>query len=689
MSKGSINLPIVSKFDPTGLRHAQTALGSFGNAVKNIGLAAFATASAAAITGIGVAITKGFGRLQQIENARNLLQGIGQDAASVERIMDSALAAVKGTAFGLGDAAGIAATAVAAGVDPATELEGYLRLVADAATVAQVPLDQMGSTLNKVVTIGKAQNDSLRVLAEQGIPVYAFLAEQMGVTEEAVFDLAREGQVSAEMLQQALETNLGGAALNAGNTVEGAFANVGAAISRIGANLLETTYEQLPAFLQGFIDVLEPLEGIASEVGAEIGEAMGPVFDTLLEIFPELVQGLLPLVSLFGELFRTVLPPLLNIFAKLAPIIGRIAEFFANALVMVMPIVVDLFERLWPVVEQLFNALMPIIEAALPVFVELFQLAIDVIMPLVESVLPVLVEIFALLAPIILQLVEAFLPLLEAILPPLVEIFAAFAPLVLALVEAMMPMIEAILPILIDLIELLTPVLGLLAEMIGFTLVLAVELLIMAFEAIGIAVDAMAKWLARGWYELSKAIIGVINKLGPAVIQWANSAISALNGIIKGINALREALDMKPLNLIGFVTFTPIAEPEMPEILTREYTDAIRVNTGSLEGVMGASGATFSRGIRPGVDTGSLEGILAASNMPRLATGGIVRRETLALIGEAGPEAVVPLNGSALGSTYNITVNAGMGTNGTDIGRQIVSEIKKYERTSGKVFASA
>lgn len=85
---------------------------------------------------------------------------------------------------------------------------------------------------------------------------------------------------------------------------------------------------------------------------------------------------------------------------------------------------------------------------------------------------------------------------------------------------------------------------------------------------------------------------------------------------------------------------------------------------------------------------------LAASlgvEVPAFATGGIVTKPTLALIGEAGPEAVVPLTGrnSPTGNTINLTVNAGMGADGNAIGREIVDIIKRYERVSGPVFASA
>jgi hypothetical protein len=60
------------------------------------------------------------------------------------------------------------------------------------------------------------------------------------------------------------------------------------------------------------------------------------------------------------------------------------------------------------------------------------------------------------------------------------------------------------------------------------------------------------------------------------------------------------------------------------------------------------------------------------------------------MIGEAGPEAVVPLSKMGGGSkTYNITVNAGAGANGALLGKEIVDAIKRYERTSGPVFMSA
>lgn len=68
---------------------------------------------------------------------------------------------------------------------------------------------------------------------------------------------------------------------------------------------------------------------------------------------------------------------------------------------------------------------------------------------------------------------------------------------------------------------------------------------------------------------------------------------------------------------------------------------------------------------------------------PQLAKGGIVTRPTLALVGEAGPEAVVPLGKAGFGgNVYNIHVNTGVG-DPVSIGQQVAKALQDYERVSG------
>jgi len=68
--------------------------------------------------------------------------------------------------------------------------------------------------------------------------------------------------------------------------------------------------------------------------------------------------------------------------------------------------------------------------------------------------------------------------------------------------------------------------------------------------------------------------------------------------------------------------------------------------------------------------------------IPLLANGGIVNSPTLAMIGEAGPEAVVPLGrGGGMG---NITVNITGGLDSSaEIGQAVVNAIRAFNRTNG------
>lgn len=72
-------------------------------------------------------------------------------------------------------------------------------------------------------------------------------------------------------------------------------------------------------------------------------------------------------------------------------------------------------------------------------------------------------------------------------------------------------------------------------------------------------------------------------------------------------------------------------------------------------------------------------------SIPRMAKGGIVTSPTIAMIGEAGPEAVVPLSGSNAGvggDTYVVNVTAGAVGSEHDLARAVVEAIRTA-RTRG------
>ena len=176
-------------------------------------------------------------------------------------------------------------------------------------------------------------------------------------------------------------------------------------------------------------------------------------------------------------------------------------------------------------------------------------------------------------------------------------------------------------------------------------------------------------------------------KIADALISGGAAAIAETNALVRSVSTAATALGQAGANAFYQAGITQ-GQAMVNGIIAAIKKSGFRIVGGF---------AALPKHLQKALDSGKLtakdvtELNKLLKGVPALAEGGIVNKPTLALIGEAGPEAVVPLSkmGASGGNVYNITVNAGMGTNGAQVGRDIVDAIKKYERASGPVFASA
>lgn len=333
MADGYLNFD--TKINEKGFNSGISSLGksisSIGSGISSLGStltkSITAPALAAATAVAGITLSSGFSRMTNIDNARVKLEALGNSADQVSSIMSDALSSVKGTAYGLDSAATTAASAVAAGIQPGQELSRYLGLVADAAAVAGTDMDSMGSVFNKVATNGKATNEVLGQLADQGIPIYQWLAEECGTTSDAIFDMASDGEISLEQFENAVEKHISGAAKTMGSkTLTGAISNIKASISRIGANLLgssddaNTVAGQLLDLFNWIMEELDPIESKASELGQSLGSAFKEAVSTIKELVNWLQTGNANFDNMNSTIASvvTVLDPLVSKFKSLS-----------------------------------------------------------------------------------------------------------------------------------------------------------------------------------------------------------------------------------------------------------------------------------------------------------------------------------------------------------------------------------
>lgn len=276
-----------------------TVVGAAGRAASDAGQAlgrGIQSAATGAVTvaaaGIGIAFTKGFSRLTAIDTAQAKLRGLGNDATTVQTIMGDAMASVRGTAFGLGEAATVAASAVAAGIKPGQALQSHLKSIANNASAAGISMEEMGSIFNKAATQANGvQNDVISQLADRGIPIYQALADQMGVTAGEVFKMASEGKVDFETFSKAATAAAGTVAAEMGTTVPGAAKNFLAAMGRIGANALQGVYGKIGPLIAAATSALGPIEERAKAFGDVLLRVVGPAMDWITNLFTRIGEG--------------------------------------------------------------------------------------------------------------------------------------------------------------------------------------------------------------------------------------------------------------------------------------------------------------------------------------------------------------------------------------------------------------
>jgi hypothetical protein len=212
--------------------------------------------------------------------------------------------------------------------------------------------------------------------------------------------------------------------------------------------------------------------------------------------------------------------------------------------------------------------------------------------------------------------------------------------------SALLPVLEAVLPVLNQFAAwaqdnpkaflAIAAAIGLVAAAIVATNI-AMALNPFSLIAAGVALLVAALVVAYNKFDWFKTgVNAIINGILGAFESVVNGAIMMVNGIIRAYNAIPIAPDINT-----------IAHVNLPSI--------------------GGNSATQAA---------------SRMNLPRMAEGGIVNSPTLALIGEAGPEAVVPLDRMNTGGGVTVNVTGGLSTS-AEIGQAVVNALRAYSRSAG------
>jgi len=273
-------------------------------------------------------IEGGTRRAHAIEQAKFQFEGLGLD---VEEVMNNALDAVRGTAFGLDEAAGLAAQFGAGGLAAGDQMTGALRGVAGAAAQVGTSYRDMGFIFSDVAAQGKLTNQHLFSFSSRNLNMAAALAKQWGITETEVREMATNSEISFAEFSKAADDAFGAHATEANETYTGALANVHAAMSRLGEDFLTPKFEAqrkvfniLAPTIDKVADAMIPLVSVWTKLVNVAGRRVGnflegldftPLAVTIKKIAPE-IQNIFRNIS---TAVRKIILPIKEAFTDIFP----------------------------------------------------------------------------------------------------------------------------------------------------------------------------------------------------------------------------------------------------------------------------------------------------------------------------------------------------------------------------------
>jgi len=727
----AISLPVVSSFNPKGLRQAQDGLKSFGAQSKDVAAAAgkafgvMGLAIGAAATGLVVSSVRAFSELEQNLGGSEAVFG-----EFAQALQDKGAEAYKNLGVSQSEYLATANKMGALFQGSGIEQEDALNMTTDAMQRAADMASVMGIDMQVAMdSVAGAAKGNFTMMDNLGVAMNATSIEAYAASQ-GITDFSFATATSAEKADMAMQMFLDNTSQYAGNfakesteTISGSLGMLQAAASSLVAGLgdanadagllAENVVEAFEAVVKNVVPIVENIADALPEALSAMITAAGPLVESLAGTIVNLVPTILDAgIQLADGLLRGVADTLPELMSMLPGVIQNMAEAIMELLPVLIEAGVDsvialaqgISDTLPTLIPTLVDGLLNAVQALLDSLPMLLEAGLKIIMGLVDGLLaaiPVLLEalpaiiqsITEFLVGAIPQIIEAglelFLAIVEA-LPDIIEGIVAVIPqiitgltqallasipaiveagiqLFLALVEALPEIIEGIVAVLPTII---TSIIGALMELLPEIILAGIDL----FVALIGALPEIIVEIVAAMPQIISAIVEAIIASVPALIEAGGELI---RGIWQGMKDLTGWLRGKISGFFGGVV--------------DDIKDFFGISSPSK--VFAGMGKNLGEGLAEGIVSSTKDVEKAMTGMMAASSGNIPAMNATMTMSSMGVGAMsaAASSGSAGGGkrVYNINVNAGMGTNGAQVGEQIVTAIKRYERTSGPVFASA
>lgn len=560
--------------------------------------------------------------------------------------------------------------------DNAETAVGKMTKIVDLGSAFGLTSEQIGSAtlaLSQMAAAGKINGQDMLQLTNANIPAWKLLADHMGLSVAELRKMSEAGQLGEDAINElwdAIEERTQGATSRMNGTLMASFSNLEEEIQNSMAGIGDIISQafNLKGILQGgsdmvssFREALEQIKQDAESVG--IGQA---VMNQISNVSPELATLLGTIGNIVGEFINIVIAGWNEIYATLSNL----------DIAAILMVINDVVSRAGPAVLAAVSLIIGAINLILPVVVGLinaFANAYNTVSPYITSMASLFQQIPVAVSTAITAISTAFSsfvswlessvwqPIRNAavtVINFIVGSWVAFGSFVMAAVQPLVDWFQS--SVWQPISEFATAAWNTITALWGQFVDWFSQVMSPVTDVASECWNAICDFASEAWDTISGVWGAVAGWFDSTVVQPIRSAFN------NGTSYIAQCFQAAYAEITGIFgrlagwfdsnVVQPIKE-KFSKILSlgSSVTGMTVTASGSGDAPAAAQGGVFGRFASGGVVGGRI---------PALANGGQSNRGTMALIGEAGPETVLPLKKIILGKVGQAIAEAsGMDAN--------------------------
>ena len=453
--------------------------------------------------------------------------------------------------------------------------------------------------------------------------------------------------------------------------------------------LIKTAGEDLSKLIdliiKGWDENIQPVidefgKKFSEVIDSNVGEAVEKIVELIakfLELSQTLSRDLYPVIEFLVNTFFKLLGPVFNFLAQIfivtydmiSKIIGDIAELLSGIVDIIEGLVTGDFRKIQEGFSEITSALIDFLEHASQAVYGIMLAALSALWDLIKSVIQIIIDTIA-NAPI----VQLFTNVFQAAWDGIVAIFSGLGTWFSERWSDVTNALSNVSPWFTDMFQ-------------------------RAWNGLTGIFSGLGSWFGGKWADVTNALSNVASWFGDIFTRAYNAvtnAFSSIGSFFSGVWATVQSIFVNAGQAVGSAVGGAFRSAVNAVLGTIE--NVVNGFIGMINGVIGLINKI------PGVHLGGIGYV----NLPRLARGGIVDSPTVAMIGEAGKEVVMPLENTGFLQTMGrivggAVVNAlggglpqsgGFSGNGDiviqigghEFGRVAIQEINREQERAGQVL---